>query len=70
MTKQELLAGGFVKVIEAANCLGIERGTIYRWIHERKIPYLNMNGVYRIPRLALDELLMTGLDVCALQADE
>ena len=70
MTKTELLAGGFIKVAQAAKRLEIDRNTLYRWMHEKKIPFLNMNGVYRIPKLAIDEMLMAGLDVGALRADE
>jgi excisionase family DNA binding protein len=63
MTNQELLAGGLVKVSQAAKRLGIDRNTLYHWIEERKVPYTHINGVYRIPTRAVEELLLRGLVV-------
>ena len=61
MTKEELLEGGMEKVSQAAKRLGIDRNTIYHWIHEGKVPHLYINGVYRIPSKAINEMLWTGL---------
>jgi len=63
MTKQELLAGGLEKVSLAAKRMGIDKNTIYRWIQEEKIPHTHINGVYRIPSRAIDEMLLVGLKV-------
>jgi excisionase family DNA binding protein len=63
MTKQDLLAGGLEKVSQAAKRLGIDRNTIYHWIQERKIPFLHIHGVYRIPSRAIDDMLFAGLNL-------
>ena len=62
MTKEELLAGGLEKVSRAAKRLGIDRNTIYHWIRDGKIPYTCINGVYRIPTRAVDDMLTGGLN--------
>jgi excisionase family DNA binding protein len=61
MTNEELLAGGLEKVSQAAKRLGIDRNTLYAWIQEGKIAHTRINGVYRIPTLAVNELLLQGL---------
>lgn len=61
MTKDELLADGLEKVSQAAKRLGIDRNTIYHWMQEQKIPFLCIHGVYRIPKRAVDEMLVNGL---------
>jgi excisionase family DNA binding protein len=65
MTKHELLAGGLEKVSQAAKRLGIDRNTLYQWIQQGKVPYTHMHGVYRIPTLAVDEMLVASLNVGA-----
>ena len=61
MTNEELLAGGLVKVSQAAKRLGIDRNTLYAWIQDGKIAHTCINGVYRIPTLAVEEMLRRGL---------
>lgn len=61
MTKAELLDGGLEKISQAAKRLGIDRNTLYRWMHEDKVPFFHLHGIYRIPRRAVDDLLTTGL---------
>jgi len=63
MTTQELLANGLEKVSQAAKRLGIDRNTMYRWIHEGKIPYLHIHDVYRIPSRAIDDMLAGCLNI-------
>lgn len=67
MTNKELLAGGLEKVAQAAKHLGVDRNTLYHWIQAGKMPYLCINGVYRIPTRAIDELLTQGLHLGSLQ---
>ena len=70
MTKQELLAGGLEKVSKAAKRLGIDRNTLYKWCQRGEMPYIFMNGVYRIPSRAIDEMLTTGLQVGPAHQDQ
>ena len=70
MTKQELLAGGLERVSQAAKRLGIDRNTLYHWIQEAKVPFTNINGVYRIPSRAIDDMLLRGLNVGSGQQSE
>jgi excisionase family DNA binding protein len=63
MTKQGLLAGGLEKVSKAAKRLGIDRNTLYKWCLRGKVPYTHIHGVYRIPSLAVDEMLVAGLNI-------
>jgi excisionase family DNA binding protein len=63
MTKHELLAGGLEKVSQAAKRLGIDRNTLYQWIQQGKVPYTLIHGVYRIPSLAVDDMLVAGLNI-------
>jgi excisionase family DNA binding protein len=70
MTKQELLAGGLEKVSQAAKRLGIDRNTLYHWIQDGKVPYVHIHGVYRLPRLAIDRMLVDGLRVGILQPND
>lgn len=61
MTKNELLDGGLERVSQAAKRLGIDRRTLYHWIQEGKVTYTCINGVYRIPSRAVDDMLVAGL---------
>lgn len=61
MTKQEILSGGLEKVSKAAKRLGIDRNTLYQWIQQGKVAYTQINGTYRIPSLAIDDMLVAGL---------
>ena len=70
MTKQELLAGGLEKVSQAAKRLGIDRNTLYRWIEQGKVPYTCINGVYRIPNRAVDDMLVAGLNIGPAHEDQ
>ena len=63
MTNQEILSGGLEKVSKAAKRLGIGRNTLYQWIQQGKVPYTHMHGVYCIPTLAVDEMLVASLNV-------
>jgi len=63
MTKNELLAGGLERVSQTARRLGINRNTVYTWIQEGKIPYLEIHGIYRVPSRAVTEMLETGLRI-------
>jgi excisionase family DNA binding protein len=63
MTKQELLAGGLEKVSKAAKRLAIDRNTLYHWIEQGKVPYTHIHGIYRIPTYAVDDMLVTGLNL-------
>lgn len=60
---QELLAGGLEKVSLAAKRLGLDRNTVYQWIQQGKVPYTHIHGVYRIPSLAVDAMLVGGLHI-------
>ena len=70
MTKQELLAGGLEKVSKAAKRLGIDRNTLYQWIQQNKVPYTFINGMYRIPSRAVDDMLVDGLNLGPAQQDQ
>ena len=70
MTKQELLAGGLEKVSKAAKRLGIDRNTLYQWIQQGKVPYTHINGVYRIPCRAVDDMLVAGLNTGPAHEDQ
>lgn len=70
MTKQELLAGGLEKVSRAAKRLGINRNTLYEWIQRGQVPYTFINGGYRIPSLAVDNMLLDGLNIGKENYDE
>ena len=63
MTKNELLDGGLERVSQAAKRLGMDRRTLYHWIQEGKVTYTYINGVYRIPSRAVDEMLVAGLKI-------
>jgi excisionase family DNA binding protein len=63
MTKTEILADGLERVSQSARRLGIDRNTVYAWIREGKIPYLEIHGVYRIPSRAVTEMLEKGLRI-------
>lgn len=63
MTKQELLTDGLVKVSQAARRLAMDTNTLYTWMRAGKMPYTLINGTYRIPARALDEMLTSGLHV-------
>jgi excisionase family DNA binding protein len=62
MTNQEILSGGLEKVSKAAKRLGIGRNTLYQWIQQGKVAYTNINGTYRIPSRAVDNMLVAGLN--------
>lgn len=70
MTKQELLAGGLEKVSKAAKRLAIDRNTLYEWIQRGQVPYTHINGGYRIPSRAIDDMLMNGLHIGKEQCNE
>jgi excisionase family DNA binding protein len=70
INNHELLSGGLEKVSAAAKRLSVDRVTLYRWIQDGKISYLNLNGVYRVPTRAVDELLLQGLHLCSFQQSE
>ena len=61
MKKQDLLNGGLETVTTAARRLSISRNTLYQWMHRGQMPYTCVNNVYRIPTLALDDMLTAGL---------
>lgn len=42
---------------EVASKLGVSLSTIDRWIKERKIPYLNLNGIVRFDSQVVDSWL-------------
>ena len=63
VTKNELLDGGLERVSQAAKRLGMDRRTLYHWIQEGKVTYTCINGVYRIPSRAVDEMLVAGLKI-------
>jgi excisionase family DNA binding protein len=70
MTKQDLLNGGLEKVSKAAKRLGIDRNTLYKWCHRGEMPFIYINGLYRIPTRAIDDMLMAGLNVGSEQEDQ
>jgi len=70
MTKQELLSGGLEKVSKAAKRLGIDRNTLYQWIQQGKVAYTNINGTYRIPSRAVDNMLVAGLNLANIHEDQ
>ncbi len=41
----------------AAKVLGIKTITVYKWVHERKIPFLKVGGALRFRPSALEEWL-------------
>jgi excisionase family DNA binding protein len=63
MTIQDLLEGGLVKVSQAARRLAMDRNTLYSWMRQGKMPYTLINGTYRIPLRAIEEMLARGLHV-------
>jgi excisionase family DNA binding protein len=63
MTKQDLLAGDLEKVSKAAKRLGIDKNTLYKWCQRGEMPHIYINGMYRIPSRAIDEMLTTGLKI-------
>lgn len=47
-----------LKVEEVTSLLGVERSTIYDWVHQRKIPHLKLaNGRLRFRRSTLEKWL-------------
>ena len=63
MKAYQILAEGMERVSVAAKRLGIDRNTLYRWIHCGKVPYTQIHGVYRVPSRAVNELLRAGLQL-------
>ena len=70
MTNQELLTAGLERVSQAAKRLGINRNTLYHWIHRGQVPYTHINGTYRIPTRAVDDMLGRGLYPAAVRRSE
>ena len=70
MTIQDLLDGGLVKVSQAARRLAMDRNTLYSWMHQGKMPYTLINGTYRIPARAIEEMLTRGLHTIDAQASD
>ena len=66
----ELISGGLEKVSTAAKRLSIDRVTLYRWMQDGKIPFLCLNGVYRVPTRAVDKLLAQALHLGLYQESE
>lgn len=47
-------------VVEAADLLGFKIKTIQRWVHFRKIAYVRVGGVIRIPASELTRIVAEG----------
>lgn len=42
---------------EVAECLCVSRRTIYAWCENGKLDFIRINGVIRIPRVAIIEII-------------
>lgn len=59
MTEQQ--APRFLTVAEVAELLRVSKMTVYRMVHAGEIPAVRVGRSFRVPQLAVEELLANGV---------
>lgn len=59
MTEQQ--APRFLTVAEVAELLRVSKMTVYRMVHAGEIPAVRVGRSFRVPQLAVEELLSNGV---------